>query len=97
MIFAVIILANAYFLLGWARLVIPIVIATLRERLTLFRRYQVHPTTMKTSKDVSISSKLPIGEVTPSSFVLPESFEAPNNTSFLGAITPVNEEVQDER
>ena len=101
LIFVVIILANAYFLLGWVRLVVPIVIATLRERIAALRKYQVHPSGSKTSKDMSMPSKLHQGEVrtiqvTPSSFVLPESFEAPNNTSFMGAMTPIQAEALDE-
>lgn len=96
LLFGLIVLANVYFLLGWLRLVVPIVLTSLRERLAALRKYQVRPlTTSKTSKDLNISSKIQgDGSEVPSA-VNPETFEVPNNTSFFGAITPVQEDLQE--
>ena len=96
LLFGLIILANAYFLLGWLRLVIPIVLTSLRERLAALRKYQVRPlTTNKTSKDLSSNSKIQGDESEAPSAVHPETFEVPNNTSFFGAITPIQEDPQE--
>jgi hypothetical protein len=92
-LFCLIIIANAYFLLGWLRLVIPILITSFRERLAALRKYQVRPMiTNKISKDLNVSSKIEgDGSEVPSA-VHPETFEVPNNTSFFGAVTPIQED-----
>jgi hypothetical protein len=57
MIFLLIILVNAYFLLGWGKAVLPILIETIRQRLNCGKRhYAIHPIPAKYDESLGESS-----------------------------------------
>jgi len=81
LIFTVIIAANGYFLLSWARNVLPIVIQTLRERIGVLRKIVTSKSKTEILPELE-KSQTPI--VTPEhSPYQAESLTPPNNTSFM--------------
>lgn len=94
-LFGLIILANAGFLLSWLRLVVPIVLLAIKERWAALRKYQIHPLDLKHTKSLNVSSKLQRDGSEAPSVVPPDSFEVPENSSITPAVTPVQEDVSE--
>lgn len=92
-LFGLIIIANAVFLLSWLRLIMPIVLQTIKERWTAIRKYQIRPLASKQTKSLNVSSKLQ-GDVSEApSAIAPES--VPQNSSITPAGTPVPEDISE--
>lgn len=99
MIFIVILAANGYFITSWLRLVVPIIIVTVRERFTALRSLKVKPTSTAIAGEISDeksetpahNEEVMLAQITPSN--RPESLEPPHNTSFVAEHTkePANE------
>jgi len=94
-LFGLIILANAVFLLSWLRFVVPIVIVAIKERWAALRKYQIHPLDLKHTKSLNVSSKLQRDGSEAPSVVPPDSFDVPENSSITPAATPIQEDVSE--
>lgn len=80
-IFTVILAANGYFLLSWARLVLPIIILTIRERITAIRKLTIGNAVAEQVPDIEKSHTPSVTpEHTPG---VGESLTPPNNTSLI--------------
>ena len=97
LIFAAIIAADGIFVLTWTKLVSPIVVDTIKQRLSVItKKYKVHSGTEKSADVTHSKFSLQYGEgvmcTQAAAIVHPETFEVPNNTSFVVADGSVSEQ-----